>query len=181
MVRKLRKTDKIKHFYSTLAAFCLAFVYYLKRKLDVLYHSSPVVQHCTLEHHSVLALQTGFFRGFTAYQHFTGGRLQKVSDYAQKRCLAAARRSEQRDELAFLYIHCNACERLYFLAVCRIVCHSDIVKHNFCIFYSFNIHTRSPSDLCKKRTTALTPLSSCFLCFNYIKPFSGCQRERKFM
>ena len=74
----------------------------LERQRDVPRDGPPVVEHGVLEDDPVVAVEPRLVRGLAVDDDLAGGRLDQVADDPQQRRLAAARRPDQRDELARL-------------------------------------------------------------------------------
>ena len=72
----------------------------LERQLDVVLDAPPVEQDRRLEHHPVVAVAAGLLGGLAVDLDRAAGRLDEVADDAQERRLAAARRADERHELA---------------------------------------------------------------------------------
>ena len=72
----------------------------LERQLDVVLHRSPVEQDRRLEDDPVVAVAPGALGRLVVDRHPAGGRRDQVADDPQQGGLAAAGRTDQRDELA---------------------------------------------------------------------------------
>ena len=75
---------------------------HLERQRDVLRDGAPVEEHGRLEDDPVVAVDAGLVRRLPVHGDPPGRRLDEVADDPQQRRLAAARRPDQRDELARL-------------------------------------------------------------------------------
>ena len=76
---------------------------HLERQRDVLRDGAPVVEHGVLEDDPVVAVEPRLLRRLAVDRaRVPLGRLDEVADDAEQRRLAAARRADQRDELARL-------------------------------------------------------------------------------
>ena len=71
-----------------------------ERQLDVALHRAPLEQPRRLEGDAVVLVQARAARRLAVDQHRALARLDEVGDDPQQRRLAAARRADQRDELA---------------------------------------------------------------------------------
>ena len=72
----------------------------LERQLDVALDAPPVEQDRCLEDHPVVAVAAGLRRRLAVDEDLAGGRRGEVADDPQQGGLAAARRPDERDELA---------------------------------------------------------------------------------
>ena len=100
--REVTELDEIEQCVGALHAFRAGEAHDLERQLDVALHGPPVHQHRRLEDHAVVALEAGPCGRLAVHQHLAGARLGQVTDQPQQRGLAAAGRTDQRDELARL-------------------------------------------------------------------------------
>ncbi len=90
---------------------------HLERQGDVLRHRAPVVEDGVLEDDPVVAVEPGPVRGLAVDQHVALARPDQVADDPQQRRLAAARRADQRDELARLDVEVDPVEREHVAAL----------------------------------------------------------------
>ena len=82
---------------------CLVPTLQLQRQLDVAFDGAPLEQAALLEGHAVVLVEAGLMRRLAVDDQLAGRRLDQVGDQAQQRRLAAARRPDQRDELATVH------------------------------------------------------------------------------
>ena len=83
----------------------------LERQPDVLLHGAPVEEHRVLEDDPVVAVEPRLVRALAVHDHVAGARLDQVADDPEERRLAAARRADQRDELARPDLELDVLER----------------------------------------------------------------------
>ena len=103
--------DELEHLLDPLGALGAAPAEHLERQRDVLRHGAPVVEHGVLEDDPVVAVEPGLVRRLAVHRHLPARRLDEVADDAQQRRLPAARRADQRDELAGLDRQVDPLER----------------------------------------------------------------------
>jgi hypothetical protein len=102
-IREARQAHERERFVHALLTLRAPDVAHLQPELDVLRHRHVREQRVVLEHDAEPALG-GRDREQVAplERDATRGRLDEARDHLQRGCLAAARRSEQRDELALV-------------------------------------------------------------------------------
>ena len=71
----------------------------------------PVVEDCRLEDDPVVAVEPRAVRGLPVDEDLAGRRLDEIADDAQERRLPAARRADERDELAAPDLEVDVLER----------------------------------------------------------------------
>src|SRR6476469_4229019 len=83
----------------------------LERQGDVLGNGAPVVENGVLEDDAVVTIDPRLTGGLAVYERRSRGRLDQVADDSQERRLAAARRSDQGDELALFDLQVDRLQR----------------------------------------------------------------------
>ena len=131
MVCEIRQSHKLQHFIGAVGALGFGNVHNLEREHNIFLDGAPIVQHGALKNNAIALLEASLSGSFAADGNRALRWLKKVGDNPQKRCLAAARRSQQRDKLALFDIERNACERGDVSAVGGFIGHADIIEQNF--------------------------------------------------
>ena len=111
VVLEAGQLDELEHLVDALGAAASFPAEHLERQRDVLLHRAPVVEHGRLEDDPVVAVEPGRRAGLPLTVTSPDGRLDDVADDAEQRRLAAARRADQRDELALADVEVDALER----------------------------------------------------------------------
>ena len=107
-------------------------MHYLQREHHVPADRPPVVEHRALEYDSVPLSQPRLPGSYSADRDRSGSRVEQVRDYSEERRLAAARGTEQRDELALLDVQRHVGERRDIVSALILVHHADAVQHDLC-------------------------------------------------
>ena len=110
VVAEALELDEVEHLRHARPAPLLLPAEHLERQRDVLRDRAPVEEHCVLEHDPVVAVDARLLRRLAVDGHRSRRRLDQVADHAQQRRLAAARRADQRDELARLQLEIDVLE-----------------------------------------------------------------------
>src|SRR5579862_1403835 len=92
----------------------------LERQRDVLRHCAPVEEHGVLEDHPVVTVEACLVRGLPVDRDSACGRLDQVADQAEKRRLAATRRTDERDELPGFELEVDVLQRGHVAALERL-------------------------------------------------------------
>lgn len=155
VVREVRESHHLQHAVRDILAFVLRDVHYLQRKHYVPADCAPVVEHRALEHYPVPLRQPCLPGSYTAHGDLSGGGVEQIRNYSQKSGLAAARGTEQRNELALLDIQRYIGERCDIISALILVHHADSVQHDLCVLVCHIDHS-----LIKNRAVAssLAPL-----------------------
>ena len=111
VVAEAAQLDEIEHLLDALASPLAIPAGELERQRDVLHDRAPVVEHGILEDDPVVVVAARLPRGLAVHDGGALRRLDEVADDAEKRRLAAAGRSDQRDELALLDLEVDALQR----------------------------------------------------------------------
>jgi hypothetical protein len=100
VVLEALQLDELEHLRHALSALLPAPARELERQADVLRHGAPVEEDGVLEHDPVVAVAPGLLGRLPVHERVARGRRDQVADHPQQRRLAAARRADQRHELA---------------------------------------------------------------------------------
>src|SRR5262245_59071177 len=100
MPGEVAELDEIQRRLHPLVAIGPGEALHLERQSDVGLDRPPVEQDGRLEHDAVIAVEAGLPGGLAVDRHAARGRRGQVADQAQQRGLAAARRADERHELA---------------------------------------------------------------------------------
>ena len=103
--------DELDHLLDARRALRAVPAQHLERQRDVLRDRAPVVEDGRLEDDPVVAVEPRLAGRLAVDRDVARRRLDDVADDAQQRRLPAARRSDQRDELATLDLEVDALER----------------------------------------------------------------------
>ena len=100
VLRELAELDEVEHLARPRRPFRGRPAEDLERELDVVLDRPPLEQDGGLEHHAVVAVAAGPLGRLAVDDDLAPGRRDEVADHPEQRRLAAARRPDERDELA---------------------------------------------------------------------------------
>src|SRR5580693_3141097 len=93
-------------------------------KLDIVLHGAPRQQAEFLKHHGAIA--AGPTDRLAAHEHLAGIRPRQPEQHVEERAFAAARRPDDREELALLYVDVEPAQRPHRRAIWRPKGQSDV-------------------------------------------------------
>ena len=109
---KAGKIDQLQSFRDARLALRLGEAHDLERQRDVAGDAAPRIERRGLEHIAIGAVEARFVRTHAIDADCAAGRSLEIRDGAQERGLAAARRSDEGDELASRDLQADVAERL---------------------------------------------------------------------